>query len=216
MTETRRRRVPALAPDQRRAALVAATVPLLHEHGPDVSTRQIAAAAGVAEGTIFGVFKDKQSLIVASMVEALDPQPTIDALARIDRRLGLRERLTTAAALVTDRFESNAQLMATARKMLFEGGDPAAVRRMVDSRERLLTAVTEVVEPSAAQLRKPPAATARLLLVFCGANVFGPFSDRRDMDAGEMVSLLLDGLLILPSGGSTPLVVPLIGKTDQC
>ena len=55
--ESRRRRVPALAPEERRAALIAATIPLLHEHGLEVSTKQIAHAAGVAEGTIFGVTK---------------------------------------------------------------------------------------------------------------------------------------------------------------
>jgi AcrR family transcriptional regulator len=35
-----------MAPEDRRAALIAATVPLLHEHGLDVSTRKIAEAAG--------------------------------------------------------------------------------------------------------------------------------------------------------------------------
>ena len=56
-----------MAPEDRRAALIAATVPLLHEHGLDVSTRKIAEAAGVAEGTIFGVFPDKHSLVVAAL-----------------------------------------------------------------------------------------------------------------------------------------------------
>ncbi len=39
--------------DERRAALIAATEPLLEQFGRDVSTRQIAEAACVAEGTIF-------------------------------------------------------------------------------------------------------------------------------------------------------------------
>jgi AcrR family transcriptional regulator len=47
-----------MAPDDRRRAIVAAVVPLLLEHGDDVSTRQIADAAGIAEGTIFRVFPD--------------------------------------------------------------------------------------------------------------------------------------------------------------
>ena len=68
-----------MAPDERRAALIAATIPLLHEHGLDVSTRQIAHAAGVAEGTIFGVFESKSQLVICSVVKALDPQPTLDA-----------------------------------------------------------------------------------------------------------------------------------------
>jgi AcrR family transcriptional regulator len=216
MDQTRRRRVPAMAPEDRRAALIAATIPLLHEHGPDVSTRQIAAAAGVAEGTIFGVFKDKNSLLVASLLQALDPQPTLDAIAAIDPELSLRERLTAATELVNQRFTGSAQLMVAARQLLFaNGGDPEAAVRMGSARERLVEALTVVVEPSAGELRQSPLATARLLLLFCGANAHGPFGDPGHLDAGEMVSLLLDGLLIIPADDK-PLVVPLFGKTDKC
>jgi hypothetical protein len=72
-----------------------------------------------------------------------------------------------------------------------------------------------VIEPAAGELRKSPAATARLLLVFCSANAFGPFGDPVGVDGGEMVSLLLDGLLIIPAGGEPP-AVPIFGKTDKC
>ena len=65
-TETRAR-ASAMPPDERRAAIVSATVPLLLEHGSAVSTRQIAEAAGIAEGTIFRVFPDKQAVIAASV-----------------------------------------------------------------------------------------------------------------------------------------------------
>lgn len=215
MDQTRRRRVPAMAPGDRRAALIAATIPLLHEHGLDVSTRQIAAAAGVAEGTIFGVFKDKSSLLVASVIEALDPQPTIDAMAAIDPGLGLHERLGRAADLVMERFATNAQLLSAARALVLAGGDSETTARMLASRERLLDALTQVIEPSAGRLRKSPAATARLLLLFCGANAFGPFGDPTSVDGSEMVSLLLDGLLIIPAGDK-PLVVPLFGKSEKC
>jgi len=216
MDEPRRRRVPAMAPEDRRAALIAATIPLLHEHGLDVSTRQIAAAAGVAEGTIFGVFKDKNSLIVASLLHAIDPQPTLDAMAAIDPGLGLRDRLIAATELINERFTGNAQLMAAARQLVFTvGGDHEAAVQMGSSRRRLVEALTAVVEPSAAELRQSPTATAHFLLLFCGANAHGPFGDSGHLEAGEMVSLLLDGLLIIPADDK-PLVVPLFGKTDKC
>jgi AcrR family transcriptional regulator len=204
-----------MAPEDRRAALVAATIPLLHEHGLDVSTRQIAAAAGVAEGTIFGVFKDKNSLLIAAVSEALDPQPTIDAMAAIDPHLSMRERLARAADLVMERFAANAHLMTAARKLVLTGGDAKSTARMLGSRERLLDTLAEVVKPSAGELRKSPAATARLLLVFCSANAFGPFGDPVGVDGHEMVSLLLDGLLIIPAGDKAS-AVPLLGKTDKC
>ena len=185
-----------MAPEDRRAALIAATIPLLHEHGLDVSTKQIAQAAGVAEGTIFGVFPDKRSLLTAAIVQAFDPAPTIDAVAAIDPGQDLRGRLSAAATLIMKRFAHNARLMAAARHA-HHAKDPAGIVRMNRAREELLAALTEVIEPDAALLRRSPAEVARLVLLFCGANTYGPFADRR-FDGDELVSLLLDGLLVQP------------------
>jgi AcrR family transcriptional regulator len=187
-----------MAPDERRAALIQATIPLLHEHGLDVSTRQIAEAAGVAEGTIFGVFENKNKLVTLSVLEALDPQPTVDALAAIDRSLLLRERLTAAAVLVSARFTEHAHLMSAVRKLIIMpgGGGPETRGRMVADRGRVQTALAEVIEPDAPVLRRSPDSVARLLLLYCGAHTYGPFGDPDGFDARETVSLLLDGLLI--------------------
>jgi AcrR family transcriptional regulator len=186
-----------MAPEERRAALIAATIPLLREHGPDVSTRQIAQAAGVAEGTIFGVFSDKNTLLVTALASALDPRPTLDAIAAIDPRLDLRARLTTAAGLINHRFTGNAQLIAAARKLaLASDADPDVRRRMAESRDALLEALTAMIEPYTGHLRRSPAESAGLLLVFCATTTHGPFGDPDRFDAAELVSLLLDGLLI--------------------
>jgi AcrR family transcriptional regulator len=186
-----------MAPDDRRAALINATLPLLREHGMDVSTRQIAQAAGVAEGTIFGVFQDKNSLLVHALMHALDPRDTLDAMAAIDPALGLRARLTVAAELVNTRFQVNVELITVARKLLFAKGNyPEAAKYMAASREQLLAALTAVIEPDASRLRRPAAEVAGLLLLFCGANTHGPWGDPDRFDGAEMVSLLLDGLLM--------------------
>jgi len=196
----RRRRVPAMAPEERRAALVAATIPLLHEQGLDVSTKQIAQAAGVAEGTIFGVFRDKNLLVVTALIHALDPQPTLDELAAIDPRLDLRLRMISAANRINARFTGNARLLSAARMLALGGEHHEETRqRMADARERLLASLTAVIEPDADRLRRSPATVARLLLQFCGANTYGPYGDPGRFNGAEIVSLLLDGLLITTS-----------------
>ena len=190
-----------MAPEDRRAALIAATIPLLHEHGVAVSTKQIAQAAGVAEGTIFGVFPDKQSLLTAAIIQAFDPAPTLAAVSAVDPGQDLRARLAAATTLIMERFAGNARLMAAAR-LAHHAGDPDGVARMNRAREQLLAALTALVEPDAGLLRREPAEVARLVLLFCGANTYGPFADRR-FDGGELVSLLLDGLLVSPSASTT-------------
>ena len=61
---TRARPMPV---DERRAAIARATLPLIAAHGHEVTTRQIADAAGVAEGTLFRVFDDKEAMIDAAV-----------------------------------------------------------------------------------------------------------------------------------------------------
>jgi AcrR family transcriptional regulator len=191
----RRRRVPSMAPDERRAALIAATVPLLVEHGTAVSTRQIAEAAGVAEGTIFGVFPDKGSLIKAALLQALDPGPALAALAAIDPAASLRARLCTAATVLNRRFGEFAPLMATARCMAFGPDGSAEMRqRFVDNRARLLAALATVVEPDRAALRRSPESVAQLMVLLVSAGQHGMFGDAHEFSGEELVSLLLDGL----------------------
>jgi AcrR family transcriptional regulator len=73
-TRTGRRAAP-LPPEERRCAIIEAVVPLLLERGDAVTTRDIARAAGVAEGTLFNVFVDKDELLAAAVEAAIDPAP---------------------------------------------------------------------------------------------------------------------------------------------
>ncbi|MBN9326134.1 MAG: TetR family transcriptional regulator, partial [Cellulomonas sp.] len=45
-----------MPPDERRRAILRAVLPVVRERGADVTTRELAEAAGVAEGTLFRVF----------------------------------------------------------------------------------------------------------------------------------------------------------------
>ena len=78
-----------MPPEERRAALVEATLPLLLEHGATVSTRQIAEAAGVAEGTIFRVFESKDDLVHACLHDALTNDALAEQLDALPRDLDL-------------------------------------------------------------------------------------------------------------------------------
>ena len=71
--DVRARRASPLPPEERREAIIGAILPLLLERGSSVTTRELATAAGVAEGTIFKVFDDKDDLLRSAVERALDP-----------------------------------------------------------------------------------------------------------------------------------------------
>src|SRR5438046_1104184 len=150
-----------MAPEERRAALIAATVPLLREHGLAVTTRQIADAAGVAEGTIFGVFPDKNSLLRAAVLCAFDPEPLVESLRGVAGRGDLRSRLVAAVDLLRWRMSANEPLIVAIRKM---AGDPAAgqefLERMQEARRGMLTGMAAGAEAHAALLRRGRRAAA--------------------------------------------------------
>src|SRR4051812_25918581 len=156
---TTRRRAAALPVDERRSMIIEATIPLLLEHGDMVTTRQIADAAGIAEGTIFRAFADKDELLGAVIDAALDPGPLERSLATIDPTLPLTEIISRSAAIaqrrVVDvwRLASSVEPRSQARKK----------HRRADS-----PALTRLLEPHRDDLAFPPRQAARTLraLVF--------------------------------------------------
>jgi AcrR family transcriptional regulator len=108
-----------MSPDDRRKAIVRALVPLLVERGGDVSTREIARAAGIAEGTIFRVFADKRTLMLAAAQEAINPA---DGQAAFDEAMagagGLRDKVVVAAQRVLDRQRMTMSVMMAVRRHL--------------------------------------------------------------------------------------------------
>ena len=149
--------------DERRAALIAATEPLLEQFGRDVSTRQIAEAARVAEGTIFRAFPTKEALIDAVLEEVFDNQRTCDELAAIDPALPLEARLISAVTILQARLRRVFALFHALRLSQPDKDSNAfRVRRDADN-EKLNAAVAALLEPDLDRLRMAPADAASAL-----------------------------------------------------
>ena len=112
-------RATAMAPEDRRQAILDVLVPILVEKGGDVSTRELARAAGIAEGTIFRVFPDKRSLMLAAVEETINPAAAqADFDVAVAGAEGLRAQVVVVTARVLDRMRLTMSVMFAVRRHL--------------------------------------------------------------------------------------------------
>lgn len=104
-------RATALPPEERRAQILAAADPLLRQFGRNVSTRQIAQAAEVAEGTIFRVFDNKADLINQTVVRSMSAERTVEQMQRIDTELELEDKLVQITMVLQQRLRETFDLL---------------------------------------------------------------------------------------------------------
>jgi AcrR family transcriptional regulator len=165
-------------------------VPLLIREGPGISTRQIADAAGIAEGTIFRVFADKQAVVDAVVAAVLDPAREIEELDAIPLDLPLEDRLAAAVGLMQRRVDVIWRLMVAVdmSKRLEErrksGGRPDAPE---------IRALADLIAPDAARLRIDPARAGQMLRSLTWASSHPAFVATPSSPA-DVVSVLLDGI----------------------
>lgn len=80
-----------------------AALPLLLERGEMVTSSEIARAAGIAEGTIFRVFANKDELIDEVLRRAMDPAPVETAISEVDTGAGLEAAVTEVVRILQRR-----------------------------------------------------------------------------------------------------------------
>ena len=181
---TKTTRATALPPDERRSMIVAATLPLLLEHGDRVTTKQIAEAAGIAEGTIFRAFADKDEVIAAVVEAALDSAPLEAALAGIPDGLPFEEGLAVAIVIMQQRVIDIWRLASSVGTRFHE----QTRRPMPDS-----GALVSLFEANRAQINVEPIVAARLLRALTLAATH-PMLAGEPRSPDELVALFLHGV----------------------
>lgn len=191
-----RERARPLAPDERREAILVAVLPLLREKGRDVTSRELADASGVAEGTIFRAFGDKESLLEAGLLKLLDPQPFRDELRRIPHDLAFEDKITCVIEALRGRFGEVFRIMTLFQR---EGPPP----RRESAGEDWLEIIRELLAPDAARLGVPIDIVAWYLrLVAFGASI-EPFNHFRTFDSSELAGIVVHGVAV-PGGPPPP------------
>jgi AcrR family transcriptional regulator len=188
-------RAKPLSPEHRRTAILDAVIPLLVEHGANVTTAQMAQAAGIAEGTIFRVFPDKNALLHAAIGKTLDPQPIVAAFEAIDPKTSLQEQLTQAAAILAVRYEKTTALIGMARSMPEHGKPSPEARRIAhDAMAAVATALTELLESQRDRLRVAPEQAAIMLRGLIFANAHHLLHGDQHMNPEQLVDVLVNGI----------------------
>jgi AcrR family transcriptional regulator len=189
-----RSRATALPLEERRAAIVQATLPLFLEHGGALTTKEIAQAAGIAEGTIFRVFEDKTALLDAVIEAALDPAPTELAIRAIDDTLPFEDRLVAAVEILRQRVLYVFHVLSSAS---------GTTRGAGKQRNTDLPALVAIFEPEAEHLSRAPADAARVLRGLTFASVHPSFGADDPLTSSDIVAVLLDGIR-RPDAGEPP------------
>lgn len=200
-----RHRAAAMRPDDRRQAIIEATLPLLCELGASVTTSQIARAAGIAEGTIFRVFEAKHDLLLAALAAAMSADAEVARIAEISLEVPLAERLVGALAATSDYQDRLWSLIRLFRHSgLQHHGEGMQHKDHLPRQqmERIGDAIARLFEPERALLRQEPRTCARLLLGLAFASrLHEPEPSHASLQAVQLVDLFLNGAFDRSIGG---------------
>lgn len=191
-------RATPLSPDERRSSIVEAVLPLVIERGELPSSREVAAAAGIAEGTIYRAFDDKTALLHAVAERALTATPRPPGSPALADLPDLHARVAEMARGMQQRMQAvHTVLMAVRRHLTAEerhgSGEDGPPAYVTEANEQLHRRLMEVFEIDREQLRVEPAVAATVLrsLVFGTAH---PAMGGEPLTPDQIADLVIGGI----------------------
>jgi AcrR family transcriptional regulator len=191
-----------MSPDDRRASIVAAALPLLRLKGTTVSTKEIARAAGIAEGTIFRVFQTKDAILEAAIHDAFDNSALGVWRGEVYRSLPMHHRLAAGVAIMQEHLQGIFSLMT----VLQSSGQPLrpptggeAHRRRHEATAKLDAAFVDLLGPDVAQLRVSAATFVGYLRMLTLSSMHPMIEGGEHSTPHQLVDVLLEGALLRPS-----------------
>ncbi|KRE42420.1 TetR/AcrR family transcriptional regulator [Knoellia sp. Soil729] len=195
-----------MSPDDRRASIITATLPLLRAKGTAVSTKEIAKAAGIAEGTIFRVFETKDAIIDAAIHDAFDNSTLVVELGEVDRSLSMPARLAAGVEIMQEHLQGIFALMT----VLQSSGQPLrpptggdAHKRRHEATAELDAAFVELLGSDVEQLRVSAPTFIGYLRMLTLSSVHPMLDGGEHSSPEQLVDVLLEGALLRSSTDDT-------------
>lgn len=194
-------RAAPMSPEARRQAIIEAVAPVVLDRGPDLSTREIAQAAGVAEGTLFRVFEDKRELLLATCWHVMRPDSAREWLGDPDPGLSLEETLREVVTTMCDGVARMSRVLMAVRSLHPQHGEPGhrpAQRPPADffeeSNRQVLGRIAHRLQPYAGELRFTPDRAALMLRALVLGSTHPGIGAGDQPSVEEITRLLLVGL----------------------
>ena len=185
-----------MEPEDRRRAILEAVIPLLVARGAALTTREMAEAAGIAEGTIFRVFPDKTALIRDAVKMSVDPVPVQADLAQIYADAPLQVQLAEAARILTERFETTIALVGILATLPHDPSHhtPGPPKFVAEANAAINESLAVIFERHSDQVRLKPARAANAFrgLLLAASHPTLAVTERLTID--EAVAVLLNGI----------------------
>ncbi len=190
-------RAKPMSVDERRAMIVDAVIPLLIEHGREVSTRQIADAADIAEGTIFRVFADKDELFAAAVDKFLDPTAANRSLRAIDPEASIEAKINDILFLLRSRMTGIFGIM---HAVGMSGPPPRNREREADT---FVDVIADVLGPDLAELSVPADRVASFVRLVAFASAIPHFNAGHEISTADLAHLITNGIAGRPAEGGS-------------